>query len=251
MHVARTLIACVGSVCLAVTLVATGFAAVAVPDAATVALSHAYSGTDNPRTPFSEDELTALAVAGKHYTFDDNDQAALDAAVTSASESAAAEGRTADAHPALSSPAADERVVLGDDAMSHLDDVYRVVSVAKPALAAVAAAAAAALIVCGLRGGRRVIGRTLAAAGGGVLALFAVLGGWAALDFNGLFAVFHSLFFQAGTWTFPNDSLLITLYPTAFWVGMGGIWLAVTGALSILCLIVGSTLITRARKSHL
>ena len=62
-----------------------------------------------------------------------------------------------------------------------------------------------------VRIGRRALGRTLIAGGGLVLAAFCALGAWAAIDFDGLFAAFHSLFFQAGTWTFPYDSLLITL----------------------------------------
>ena len=94
---------------------------------------------------------------------------------------------------------------------------------------------------------RRVLGRVLIAGGAFVLAAFAALGIWALVDFYGLFGVFHSLFFQAGTWTFSIDSLLITLYPTAFWMGMAGIWLAVTCGLSILAVLVGFTL---GHKQH-
>ena len=87
----------------------------------------------------------------------------------------------------------------------------------------------AVLCIAGLahvavRIGQRTLGRTLIAGGGLVLAAFCALGAWAAIDFDGLFAAFHSLFFQAGTWTFPYDSLLITLYPTAFgwaWAASG------------------------------
>lgn len=116
------------------------------------------------------------------------------------------------------------RTQLTADAISHLDDVYRVACVAKPALVIVAMLCIAGLAHVAVRIGRRALGRTLIAGGGLVLAAFCALGAWAAIDFDGLFAAFHSLFFQAGTWTFPYDSLLITLYPTAFWMGMGGIW---------------------------
>ncbi|MEI2998709.1 MAG: DUF1461 domain-containing protein [Senegalimassilia faecalis] len=133
------------------------------------------------------------------------------------------------------------------DAISHLDDVYRVVSVAKPALAVIAVLCIAGLAHVAVRINRRALGRVLIAGGAFALAAFAALGIWALVDFYGLFGVFHSLFFQAGTWTFSLDSLLITLYPTAFWMGMAGIWLAVTCGLSILAVLVGFTL---GHKQH-
>lgn len=226
---------------LAVTLIGAGFAAVAIPDAATATLSRAFSGCDQPNTPFTADELASMAIAGKRYTFDDNDREKLDAAIAEANAAAEADGRgnALDRESAARS--------LPADAISHLDDVYRVASMAKPALMIVAALCIAGLAHVAVRIGQRALGRTLMAGGGLVLAAFFALGAWAAIDFDGLFAAFHSLFFQAGTWTFPYDSLLITLYPTAFWMGMGGIWLAVTCGLSILAVLIGFTL---GHKQH-
>ena len=192
---------------LAATLIGAGFAAVAIPDAATATLSRAFSGCDQPNTPLTADESDGRATASTRE------------------------------NAARSLPA---------DAISHLDDVYRVASMAKPALAIVAVLCIAGLAHVAVRIGRRALGRTLIAGGGLVLAAFCALGAWAAIDFDGLFAAFHSLFFQAGTWTFPYDSLLITLYPTAFWMGMGGIWLAVTCIASIICIIVGRLLRSEA-----
>ena len=226
---------------LAVTLIGAGFAAVAIPDAATATLSRAFSGCDQPSTPFTADELTSIAIAGKHYTFDDNDREKLDAAIAEANAAAEADGRAA------ASTRESAARSLPTDAISHLDDVYRVASVAKPALVIVAVLCIAGLAHVAVRISRRTLGRTLMAGGGLVLAAFCALGAWAAIDFDGLFATFHSLFFQAGTWTFPYDSLLITLYPTAFWMGMGGIWLAVTCGLSILAVLIGFTL---GHKQH-
>lgn len=221
---------------LAVTLIGAGFAAVAIPDAATATLSRAFSGCDQPNTPFTADELASMAIAGKHYTFDDNDREKLDTAIAEANAAAEADGR------ATASTRESAARSLPADAISHLDDVYRVASVAKPALMIVAVLCIAGLVHVAVRIGQRALGRTLIAGGGLVLAAFFALGAWAAIDFDGLFAAFHSLFFQAGTWTFPYDSLLITLYPTAFWMGMGGIWLAVTCGLSILAVLIGFTL---------
>ena len=226
---------------LAVTLIGAGFAAVAIPDAATATLSRAFSGCDQPNTPFTADELASMAIAGKRYTFDDNDREKLDAAIAEANAAAEADGRAG----TLTRESAARS--LPADAISHLDDVYRVASAAKPALAIVAALCIAGLAHVAVRIIRRALGRTLMAGGGLVLAAFFALGAWAAIDFDGLFAAFHSLFFQAGTWTFPYDSLLITLYPTAFWMGMGGIWLAVTCGLSILAVLIGFTL---GHKQH-
>lgn len=226
---------------LAVTLIGAGFAAVAIPDAATATLSRAFSGCDQPNTPLTADEFASMAIAGKHYTFDDNDREKLDAAIAEANVAAEADGR------ATASTRENAARSLPADAISHLDDVYRVASMAKPALAIVAVLCIAGLAHVAVRIGRRALGRTLIAGGGLVLAAFCALGAWAAIDFDGLFAAFHSLFFQAGTWTFPYDSLLITLYPTAFWMGMGGIWLAVTCGLSILAVLIGFTL---GHKQH-
>ena len=175
---------------LAVTLIGAGFAAVAIPDAATATLSRAFSGCDQPNTPFTADELTSMAIAGKHYTFDDNDREKLDAAIAEANVAAKVDGRaTASARESAARS-------LPADAISHLDDVYRVASVAKPALVIVVVLCIAGLAHVAVRISRRALGRTLMAGGGLVLAAFCALGAWAAIDFDGLFTVFHSLFFQ-------------------------------------------------------
>lgn len=241
MQLLNKLVAFGSTILLAITLVAAGFAAVAVPDWATIALSRAYSGCDQPHTPFSQEELTAMAIAGKHYTFDTNDAAELNQAIADANASAEADGR------ASKTGRVSETRSLPADALSHLDDVYRVVSIAKPLLAAIAVLCIAGLAHVAVRIGRKALGRVVLCAGAGVIVVFAVLGAWAAIDFDGLFSVFHSLFFQAGTWTFAYDSLLITLYPTAFWMGMALIWLAVTFGLSILAVLIGFTL---GHKQH-
>lgn len=71
---------------------------------------------------------------------------------------------------------------------------------------------------------------------------FRHLGNRVAIDFEGLFAVFHSLFFAQGSWVFSADSLLITMYPEPFWIGMGAIWLATTIAVSAVSAIAGFAL---------
>ena len=58
---------------------------------------------------------------------------------------------------------------------------------------------------------------------------------WAFVDFDSLFNQLHTLFFTGGSWVFPADSLLITLFPESFWMGMGIVWVAVS---ILACLIV-------------
>lgn len=204
-----------------------------VPDAATIVLSQQFSGCDQPNTVFTKEELLSMAVAGKHYTFDTNNITELNEAINKANDSAVAAGRSTQA--ATSS----YRQSLDEESISHLDDVYKVVSTAKPLLIAIALLCAAGLIATGVWGSKRRLGAVLIAAGIIVICSFAAIGAWAAIDFYGMFQVFHSLFFSTGTWVFELDSLLITMYPTAFWMGMGAIWLVVTLVLSILAIVIG------------
>lgn len=228
---------------LAVTFVAAGFAACAEAPQTTEALAGAFSGTDNPSTPFSHDELVRAAVAARDYTVAFNDRDALFATLRSINESANTRYAGADDAQLAAAP---DAYTLDADALSHLDDVFCVVSVARVALAAVAVLAVAAAAHVGVRSGRRALGSVLAASGAAVLVAFALLAAWVLVDFNGFFAAFHSLFFADGTWTFSYESLLITMYPPAFWMGMGAVWLAVTAALSAAALICG----TRLRKAR-
>ena len=62
--------------------------------------------------------------------------------------------------------------------------------------------------------------RTWRAISRGGLALVVALivaGVFAALAFDVAFELFHRIFFPGGNWAFPADSLLIQLYPYAFW----------------------------------
>ena len=201
------LAAVVAAASLAITLVAAGFAACAAFPQTTEMLAGAFSGNGNPGTPFSHDEL----------------------------------GQAAEASPDELA-AAPEEYTLPAAALSHLDDVYHVVAGARIGLIVVALVAVAACAHMAVRVGRRALGGVAQAAGIAVVAVFALLAAWVVVDFNGFFAAFHSLFFANGTWTFSYDSLLITMYPPEFWIGMGAVWLAATGLLSIASIVVGALL---------
>jgi integral membrane protein (TIGR01906 family) len=64
------------------------------------------------------------------------------------------------------------------------------------------------------------------------VALPVVVGIAGVVDFGRFFSAFHGVFFDPGTWVFPEDSLLIGLFPERFWMASGvalGVALALSG----------------------
>ena len=233
----------VAAVALGVTLIAAGFGACAAVPLTTTALSQAFSGTSNDETPFNHAELVKAANATRDYTVADNDREALYEVLHEINDEALTPYADSTDQELL---AADDAYTLDEDALSHLDDVYSVVTTARNVLIVVAVLAIAACAHVGIRKGRRSLGRVFGVAGFCVLVFFACLAVWVAVDFTGFFAIFHSLFFSAGSWYFASDSLLITMYPTPFWIGMGVVWLVVTVALCLAAMAIGRRL--RRRK---
>lgn len=232
---------------LAVTLVFAGLLACLAP-VTTRLLAQATSLEDV--SPYSRDELVDLAVATRAYTVGSLDLDGLRRAEQDALDAARADGRV----PA-GADAASDQLALPADALAHLDDCRAVLDVALPVLACVAAGAVALGVACALLGGwrargRRRLGAALVGGGATVLAAFGLLGAWALLDFKGLFAVFHGLFFQEGTWKFPWDSLLICMYPDAFWTGMAAVWVAVAALLGAACAAAGAVLLCGPRADR-
>ncbi|MBN2848010.1 MAG: DUF1461 domain-containing protein [Coriobacteriia bacterium] len=80
-------------------------------------------------------------------------------------------------------------------------------------------------------------------AGWTLLAGCALAIGAGALDFGVLFTRFHGLFFADGTWTFPEDALLIRVFPLGFWITAGLSW----GLLVVFTAVVLIVLGARAR----
>ena len=136
-------------------------------------------------------------------------------------------------------PAAiDGEPAFDEAAVAHLVDVRDVMVPARwLTLGLLAGVAAWALVRRRTPGGRRALARasTTASAvmfGGAALALVA-----GAIDFDGLFTWFHSLFFAEGTWVFPYGALLIRVFPLPFWVAAGATWgVLVLGFAAALCL---------------
>ncbi len=220
---------------LAFTFIAAGLALCCIPQT-TKLLAESFSGQDNPDTAFSHEDLVWASLVTRDYTIGSNDLDALITMLQQINRNADTPYSNADDEEILTAP---ERYTLDEAAISHLDDVYEVISVALWVFAAIAIAAVASCSHVLYHLGKHAFGTVLLEAGIGVILLFSLIGTWALIDFNGFFAFFHSLFFADGTWTFSYQSLLITMYPLAFWMGMGSIWLAITGVLSILSLAAG------------
>lgn len=133
----------------------------------------------------------------------------------------------------------EEDYSLPRNALSHLQDCTPIFTTGRISVGVVGAFALTGLIALGILAGRKRVGGTLIAASALVLGLLVVLGIWAWVDFNGLFTWMHTLLFVQGNWTFDVDSLLITLFPEAFWAAMAGLWIISSVLLALIVGLVG------------
>lgn len=118
-----------------------------------------------------------------------------------------------------------DRYTLTEDALSHLKDCTPIFTTGRISTGVVGGFGIAGLVALFVLAGHRRVGATLVAASAIVFAVIALLGFWAATDFQGLFTWMHSLLFAQGNWTFNASSLLINLFPQAFWAAMAGLWI--------------------------
>ncbi len=230
---------------LALTFIACGFAVCAGIPATTEMLSRATSAES--ASPFSQEQLVDAALATRAYTVEGTERGELFSVVEHINREAGTPLRRRDARRAF----------------RRTRRLHPHARCARPPRRRARRHRAPDARAARMRGARRVLPHGVAAPvpprassarafdrGGGVIALFAVLLVWTMLDFDGFFAAIHSLFFAAGTWTFPYDSLLICMYPQAFWMGMGAVWLATTAALSILSVVFGIAVTRKAKRSE-
>lgn len=199
---------------------------------------------DASSSPFDKEALVRGALATRDYSFGSHDADAFYETILQmnegadtpfASESAEGLKGVADAFS------------IDSTALSHLDDVANIADAASTFSTVVIVLAVIFSILCLIIGKKRLLGKSLIASGILVIVLFVLLGIWAGVSFDGLFAAFHSLLFDAGTWTFPMDSLLITMLPEGFWIGMATIWLIVSVLLALISLIIGTRLAKKRR----
>ena len=244
---------------MAFVFVGVGFLACIMPPV-THGLSSVFALDD--LSPFDRSQLVKVADATRDYSFGAHDELALYRTIYEVDREFQASlneagGMVPADFPALAAVRdagnveqyrqafahASELYCYSPATLSHLDDCHAIASAAYPALVAIAILAVAGLAFTGVTAGGRRFGTVLLAAGVIVLALFVVLGVWAAIDFTGLFNAFHHVFFaQQGNWTFPYDSLLICSLPQPFWAGMAAVWLGASVVLSIVSILIGRRL---------
>ncbi len=240
----NTVLAGLGAALLAVTLLVCGFAVCCMP-ATTQTLSSALSTGED--SPYTYEQLVPLAVATRSFTVDyhqsmEEARESLAADVVDAARVASADG--APKHSDWSQGAREvladtdrsafetmealsevsDRYALDADAVSHLEDCNRLINGISSYLGMFGVATLIVAIVLGFRKQFAALAFMLRMGPAFLLFVLMVLGLWGVVDFNGLFAAFHSLFFVDGTWTFSYDSLLISMYPLNFWMGMGAVW---------------------------
>lgn len=121
---------------------------------------------------------------------------------------------------------ADGRPAFDEDAVAHLADVAALLRGVRAATVAALIAAIAWAVVAyhARRWSELSFSLTASAWGVGVLITAAVA--IALADFGWFFSAFHGLFFEAGTWQFPADALLISLFPEQFWSTSAAVWAA-------------------------
>lgn len=119
-----------------------------------------------------------------------------------------------------------------DSGKSHFTDV-RVLFLLDLRVLAVSVAVLIILLIAARATGRRPVrlaGRGFAFwAGAGLGAVFLLIGGWAALDFNRAFVVFHTIFFPGKTnWLFdPAVDQIINILPQQFFMDCAILILAI------------------------
>lgn len=69
-------------------------------------------------------------------------------------------------------------------------------------------------------------------------------------NFDSAFAGFHNLFFEEGTWTFPESSLLITLFPEQFWIDVSSRILFIAFISANILILVGVLLLIIFKKRN-
>jgi integral membrane protein (TIGR01906 family) len=111
-------------------------------------------------------------------------------------------------------------------AVAHLVDVRNVISGARTVTGVLAALVAAWLVLAIALRRFDLIPPALFAGAAGCAAIVLFVGMAGFLNFEALFTWFHGLFFSAGTWEFPADSLLIQVFPEAFWAAAAAGWAA-------------------------
>lgn len=208
---------------------------------------------EDARAQFNETLMTAASSSATHYlnnsaTASTEDTATSKKALWDELMTGIDQTRPADAFAKTGAEAntlatqmanVSESFALSEDAFSHLDDCNKLINGIVPFAKAAGIGALICLLILLICRQWRNLARVLSVAPLILIACFAFMGTWAFIDFSSFFAAFHGIFFPQGNWTFSADSLLICMYPTGFWMGMGALWLITTALASVIVLIIG------------
>lgn len=241
-------------ICLAYGIFGAGFVVCTTPQA-TSAIGNTFSGWESAVYP--EEDMAAIAEAVREFSIEGTSSEGLYDTIygvlaeaypdlASVIETGSEEESGVDLSSLIgTSSLADamEDYTLPTDALSHLQDCTSVFQTGRISTGVVGAFGIVGLVALGFLAGRRRIGGAMILAGTLVVAIIGALGVWAVVDFDGLFTWMHSLFFANGTWTFSADSLLIQLFPEAFWAAMAGLWIVSSLILAAIVTFVGRLLV--------
>lgn len=234
-RIALILLSVATSIALAYSLFGLGFAVCTTPQA-TAAVGGTFSGWEHSTYP--KEDMAEIAEAVRSFSIESTSSEDLYNTITGVMEEtyphiAAAfdAGSIADSGvdpselgtSSLSS--LEEHYSMPSDALSHLQDCTPIFTTGRISTGVVGAFGIVGLIAIGFLAGRKRVGKTLIAASALVVGVLAALGIWAFVDFDGLFTWMHTLFFAQGSWLFDANSLLIRLFPEAFWAAMAGLWI--------------------------
>lgn len=245
-------------VCLAATYLFAGYAACAAQPTTRLLAQNTCSAD---ASPYTYDQLVQLAVATRDYTVEGHDGLLADAKellasrVVSAAQEASSEGsQKASAWTRVTNSvnlsseddslqtmyavaSVSDAYGLDEDAMSHLEDCNALITKAVPVFMGIAIVALILAVM--LRNNKKLLGRALSWGGTLVLTPLFFCGIWSIYNFDAFFAFFHEVLFPQGNWTFSESSLLISMLPEGFWMGMGALWLAVTATACIISIVLG------------
>ena len=240
------------SIALAYSLFGLGFAACTAPQA-TSFIGGTFSGWEH--STFPEEDMAAIAEEVRSFSIEGTPSDQLYNTIYQAiSEAQPALAQTLDAGsladagigalPGETKGLAEtlEQYSLPDDALSHLKDCTPIFTTGRISVGVVGAFGVAGLVALALIAGRKRAGGALMAAAALVIGVIVALGAWAVIDFNGLFTWMHSLLFAQGSWLFDPDSLLIRLFPEAFWAAMAALWVLTSLICALLAGLIGKIL---------
>lgn len=101
--------------------------------------------------------------------------------------------------------------------VTHMEDVRSVVRGALLLWLVALMALVGSLARLDSNRGRDGVRRALRSGAVATVGALAVIGLFALVSFDTFFRGFHGVFFEPGSWEFPADSTLISLYPSRFW----------------------------------